>query len=74
MELIEKYVQRIQRRYKIPRDNLAISASNYPPYNPAKGQLWYNTADSDLYIWEQSSRRWVPIRPEEVSIGDGLND
>lgn len=50
MELIEKYVQRIQRRYKIPRDNLAISASNYPPYNPAKGQLWYNTADSDLYM------------------------
>lgn len=36
-------------------------ASNSPPRYPTTGQVWYDTANDVLRVWEQNTQSWTPI-------------
>lgn len=71
MELIEEYIYKIQRRFKIQHQKFSMYASNYPPSGPARGQIWFNANDNKLYIWDPSYHGWVRMVTAKVEIIDG---
>lgn len=52
----------------------ALTTSDTPPSSPGAGQLWWNSALGQLFIWynDGTSSQWVPANPVPVGLGGGL--
>jgi len=43
-------------------NNVRVTVSDFPPENPAKGQLWYDTLhDFRTYVYYEGEEAWVDL-------------
>jgi len=42
---------------------VSVATSSARPTNPSDGELWFNTDEGILYVWEDNNANWIDVRP-----------